>query len=96
MKLFSVTLARYLSKESQLATVDNELVSHSLDGIAKASAVVLLQSASYKADAVCRTQALHAKKCNKPMILVEVDNFIPDGWLQSKVGNSPANLRYTS
>ena len=77
------TLARYLSKESQLASVGNQLVGRSLDGIAKASTVVMLQSNEFKKSASCRTQALHAKKHNKPVIAVEVDGFQPHGWLQS-------------
>ena len=45
--------------------------------------MVMLQSNEFKKSASCRTQALHAKKHNEPLISVQVDGFQPDGWLRS-------------
>ena len=69
------TLARYITKESQLAS-GGDTVGTMTEGVAKASSVIVLCSKDYKFSPAARTEAMHAKTLGK-----HVSAPLPPAWI---------------
>ena len=88
------TLARYLSRENQLAGRGDAAVATMTARVAKASCVIVLCSRAYKLSPSCRTESLHASSVNKPVICVSCEDWEIDGWLKNFVAKAKSAISY--